>query len=462
MTVDHDPTMQLYNALNRANPSEWGRVIYGTPIFVEHDGWEVEDGVDDKGKPKKRLVVVPKGENPPENGRLLYSVDRERLEQIAAEINREYKTSGTPIKLFIGHSDPKVDQKDNPPIAGYGRGAYLGTFGPTKRLAIKTDAFYRPGYERAAAEYPERSPEFLPRTNGITGVALLKTDPRLKMGMLAFAKDEEVIYYGVGFVNERINYEGDMSDENEEMVPNDDMPEEDEGEEKSPADRGATGAGAAAPPPFQPHEIAFADRMMRHLEENHPAIKYLCGEHKKYMDSQAAMSQPSPAAPTAPSGTNGYLPGDTTKKPQPGERTDMASKERLDYAEMQNRIAALENENAVMYAREAIHSLQKQGKRIKDPQGEINTLVALPTMEARQNYLKHIQINYADEERSPARLQSWLPVEADHVEGAELQEVVAEPSTTEILRYAQDNNIDISDDAGLRQAMTGLMKKKTA
>lgn len=647
-----DPTMDLYEALNRADPADWGRIVFSMPIFVEHDGYEVDDGKDDKGNDKKRLVVVPKGEKPPPDAKRIYTVDKARLEAITAEINREYDESGTPIKLFIGHSDPKKPQNENPPIAGYGRKAYLGTFGPQKRLAIKTDAFYRRGYEDTAAEYPERSPEFLPRTNGITGVAMLRTDPRLKMGALAFASaHDEVIYYGQGFMSETIDYavehkpagpgggqfaavgeaaknakvasaavhkdkqsslvgggnatkkpsmeahgaskeslkrsksaksdldhgnamvahqgashkhreaerthrdfgnhaaasahgvaanahwdaakfhegnwrkdsasdridnEDDADDidyaedamttedtiNNAEPVapaakPNPFVKEEATEAEKPPlkkeADRDELEdetlddedetSPAAKPQPFQPHEVEFANRLMTHYEANHPAIKHLCGEHKKYMDTQAAMAQPAPKpAPTAPGATNGFPPANGTngkKKSKEGDDADdpkkskslagvnihMADTERINYAEVETlrkEVADLKEHNAILYATEAVAGLEAMGKVIKDKPKEIAKLVALPTLEARQERLAEIKLNYADAERSPARHQSWLPVDNSHVEGATREEDVRIPSALEIIRYGQEHKVDTSTEDGLRQAMIALTKTKAA
>jgi hypothetical protein len=228
-----DPTMDLIDALMREDPEQWGRISPGMPIFREHSVYEVDGGADDAGKPIKSLVVVPKGERAPANGVCIHTVDKARLQQITDQINRNFCEGGKPMKLFIGHSDPKTPQKLNPEIVGYGRMAYMGTFGPQKIAAIKTDAFFKHGHENAAAEYPERSAEFNPRTNAITGVALLKTDPRLALGMLAYASDREVIKYGGGLMT--------LTPFPYEEIP---MP---------------------ARKPFQPHEIEFGERLLNYF-----------------------------------------------------------------------------------------------------------------------------------------------------------------------------------------------------
>lgn len=503
-TATADPTMDLFHALDRADPSEWSRISYGMPIFIEHEVWEVPG--DEEGR--KKLVVVPKGEKPPANGKKVHEFDKSRLQQIVKEINYQYETSGTPVKLFIGHSDPKKPQNEQPPLVGFGRGAYLGRFGPKGRLAIKTDAFYKPGYETAEAEYPERSPEFLPRTNGITGVALLKTDPRLKMGMMAYGDEErKVILYGCGFMDETDEEVIDMAEKEQSPAtpakvmdePEDDDDEDDE-TEKKPMNAGSKATQdtkSESCKPFEPHEQKFAERLMSHLEKSHPAIKYLCGEHTKYMSTQAAMAQPKASMPGAASATSGYTPKSggndksksKSKKPShekhvsihmsaETEVIDAADKERIDYAEMQKefaelkaardadiaRIAKLEEENAILYATEAIDTLEKQGKVIKDKPKEIAKLVKMKTLEERQEHLKDIRINYADAERSPARGRSWLPIDdgREHVEGAVQEETIKMPSAGEILQYAEDNKIDASTEDGMRQIVLALTKKKSA
>lgn len=478
---DTDPTMDLIHSLNRADPTEWGRIVYGVPIFVEHDGYEQEqaDGT-------KRLVVVPKGDPAPANARLLYSVDAERLKATVEAINRNYDAWGKPIKLFVGqspkapgHSDPAVPQTDNPAIAGFGRKAYLGTFGPQNRLAIKTDAFFKRGFENAPAEYPERSPEFLPRTNAITGVALLRTDPRLPMGMVSYQQgDEEIIRYGVGFM-------ADKSKKPDETPAEDPKPE---GEGNPGASDGNPNPDAPKPDapqgdpqqlePLQEHEIKFCNRMMRYMEEQHPAFKYLCGEHKKYMDTQAAMAQPGMTAPGATNGSptqgGNAEGGDDPKKPKPDERLDMSQttdQDRIDYAETkakldklekksiddEARILALETENATLYAERAIDGLIREGKVIKSRDAEIKKLVGMKP-EERKAHLDNIKLNYADAERSPARGSGFLPVDAGHAEGGD--DEASMPSASELVRYAEENKVDISTDAGLKQAMAALTKKK--
>lgn len=468
--ADTDPTMDLMNALNRADPSEWGKLIFGMPIFVEHEGWEVTDA---DGTTK--LVVVPYGDDPPANGKKLYTVDRARLEAITREINKNLAIGAKPIKLFIGHSNPKLPQDQQPVLAGFGRGAYMGTFGPAGRAAIKTDAFFKHGHADAAVEYPERSPEFVPRTNAITGVALLKTDPRLPMGMLAFG-DDDTVYYGVGFMADskppfEKKKDGDKEgagavDPTKEPAKKPDPAADAKPEPAADTEDESPDADADdADEEFGPHEQKFAGRLMKHLEATHPAIKYMCGEYKKYADSQAAM--------VAPSATDGTPPIGQPKKPE----TPTPEEERIAMADttttptpeltaLHKRIADLEHDKAVLYAEQETTKLVQMGVKIAD-QKKFQARLVAGTPEQRLELITDARVNYAREDRAPVS-GDFLPLNADAnstVEGPQRTVDDLTPAeVSEIIAYAEAEGIDASKDAGWKKAMTAVLgdKKKSA
>ena len=230
-----------------------------------------------------------------------------------------------------------------------------------------------------------------------------------------------------------------------------------EQEEEATEDKGAVNSPAHEP--LNEFETKFSDRLMKHLEQNHPAIKYMCGEYKKYMDTQGAMA--------APAATNGYLPEQVNGKKKPGETTNMARSETpTNYAleQANHRIAALELESATLYATQAVDQLIAMGKVIKDKPKEIKRLVALPTLEARRERIEDIRINYADAERSPASYPGWIntgDIRA-HVEGATTPEETRIPSPSELVRYGEENKVDITTDAGLSKAMKALAAKEAA
>lgn len=114
------------------------------------------------------------------------------------------------------------------------------------------------------------------------------------------------------------------------------------------------------------------------------------------------------------------------------------------------RLAELEQSNILTYAETAISNLEKQGKIIRDKRKEIKQLAALKTRAEREAYVESIRLNYAD--RDGPRLQ------AD--DGEPYDPPV--PSALEILRYGEENNIDVSTDAGLRKAVAAMTARPGA
>jgi hypothetical protein len=164
--------------------AHWGKTIKSVPIFVAHDLYQHSTG------PK---IAVPPGVKPQGQGwTLLFSVDDAALAKTVDAINYMWTKESTPMRLQIGHTvlDQITNQKVQPDTVGYGSdGATLGKL-PDGRTAVLANKFcYRKERAAEALEYQERSPEFNPVTGAITALALLKTDPKLKMGMLAYQAD---------------------------------------------------------------------------------------------------------------------------------------------------------------------------------------------------------------------------------------------------------------------------------
>lgn len=101
-------------------------------------------------------------------------------------------------RMTLGHTIPGAPQTQQPIIAGYVRFRSVGKFGPGGKTAIKATAYYDRRYWEEAKSYPYRSAEYYPPTKTLVGVALLKTDPMLDMGMVAYARDDNfyLIYEG--------------------------------------------------------------------------------------------------------------------------------------------------------------------------------------------------------------------------------------------------------------------------
>lgn len=164
--------------------SHWGKTIEQVPIFVAHDLYQHSTG------PK---IAVPPGVKPQGQGwTLMFSVDDAALQKTTDAINYMWTKESTPMRMQIGHTvlDQLGNQKVQPDTVGYGsHGATLGKL-PDGRTAVLANKFrYSKARAAEALECQERSPEFNPVTGGITAVALLKTDPKLKMGMLVYQAD---------------------------------------------------------------------------------------------------------------------------------------------------------------------------------------------------------------------------------------------------------------------------------
>lgn len=168
-----DPTLAAVEAFN--DPSQWDEVVENVPAFVCHS----IEGADADGRPK------------------LVAVDPARLQRIADKINRNWSENGVAVKFFDGHSKnpSEVPQSEQPPILGYGIDARVGPWGPKGKLGILLKQYVKKGCLAATKERPFRSAEFYDESDEITGVALLKTDPRLDMGMVFYGRSDGCLMY---------------------------------------------------------------------------------------------------------------------------------------------------------------------------------------------------------------------------------------------------------------------------
>lgn len=148
------------------DPSRWV-VKTGVPIWREH----IATGND--GKP--------------------LAIDRAELDKYAAELQRMEQVEGVMPRLTLGHTltkDPRTGaepkETDQPPLVGFARNARVSVYGPKNIPGVLADFWYkREDFERSK-EFPHRSPEVYLNARQITGVALLKRDPKLDMGMTIY------------------------------------------------------------------------------------------------------------------------------------------------------------------------------------------------------------------------------------------------------------------------------------
>lgn len=150
----------------------WDRVVKAVPIFVPHET------KDRNGKP--------------------YKVDKARLERIARRINHLQEHYGVVIRLMPEHTKLTqgpdgtgrlAPQAEQPDTWGYACNARVGPWGPEQTPAILVDWYICPGRLADFKDRPYRSPEFFGPEDEIRAIAVLKTEPRLDMGMLAYGGD---------------------------------------------------------------------------------------------------------------------------------------------------------------------------------------------------------------------------------------------------------------------------------
>lgn len=120
------------------------------------------------------------------------------LEKIVARYQRQFDSYGVVPRLTLGHVKrlPHADERIQPKIVGYAVNLRTGTFGPAgDQPAVLADLYYRREDYDEAKGFPYRSAEYFPNLNEISGVALLRQDPRLDLGILAFDRGSEPRIY---------------------------------------------------------------------------------------------------------------------------------------------------------------------------------------------------------------------------------------------------------------------------
>lgn len=471
-----DPTMLLVESLKKESKKDWGLIIDNVPIFCAHEWWErtLPDGF------KEARTIMPGDEKPdPKDGwKFCYAVTEDDLPNIAEVINKNFKKYGTPMKLLLGHTRPGRPQEEQPSLLGFSIDAKIGHYGPEKIRAVVAKTFYKKGCEDVPREFGFRSPEFKQSTGAITGIALLKTDPRLPMGVHAY---EDTYFYGAGFMADKTDDKPATKPPEPAGAAETPDPKSSEPTVEGTKPAGAQNAVEAAPSavgelhPLEPHESHFANRLMKHYEENHPAIKHLSAEYKKYADSQAAMAPASPTSgrnPATPVGAeNGSASAGTkTEAPKKLEEDELMQDEEQ-ARQYEERIAALESDRARMYAEGQVQTLRTKHRiKINDPKKLTERLIAarLKSEEACKEVLDDVINNYARETRAPVN-PNFLPIHQDRQEegpaGTKDDLDFSDPETAPMLtdaitRYAEANKIDLAEDDGWERAKEGFAKKK--
>ncbi len=462
--------MVLVDSLKRAHKKDWSEIIDNVPIFCQHKWFErdVDGG-------KEARTVLPGEEPPPakDGWKFIYEVTEDDLKNVCEEVNKNFEKYATPMKIQVGHSKPGRPQEEQPRRVGFAINARMGTFGPKSIPAVLAKTFYQKGCEEVAKDYPQRSVEFKQSTGAITGIALLKTDPRLPLGFHAYGSEKDLYFYGVG----------EMAEEKEEKKEHEGdkppvKPTEPVAATKPPMEKPAAAPvekPQAAPlhdpneiSALEPHEQHFANRLMKHYAETCAPMKYLHEQHKKYAETQATMAAASP--------TNGKTPASPVgaeakpHEPAPASEEYMDTEEKRQYEENQ---AFLMQENARLYADQRYMELVALGVK-KSSLGKFKDKIVKMRLDAKTNaereaackeYLEEIKQNYGREARPPLA-RDFLPI--PHENAAEAprgsSEIVqlTEEDTAAVTRYAEQQKINILDEDGIgwQQALNGYMEMK--
>lgn len=489
--------MQLVESLRRRDQKDWDEIIDNVPLFIPHSWWErtTPEGTE-------ALTVLP-GESDPDKKdgwKKLYEITERDLEEIASNTCKRFDDYGQPMKLMVGHSKIGKPQEEQPELVGFGANVHVGHYGPKKIKAVLGTTFYKKGCGEKAVEFPQRSVEFKNSTKTITGIALLKTDPRLPLGFAAYA-DDDVTFYASGV----------MAEEKKPVEPPAHKPAEPAPSKPAEPTAGKPVEGpktpeAAIKKELEPlhdgkdggpnevhfanrlmkhyaecstdHDAAMADKHMKHYVENHPMMKYLHDQHKKYMETAGSMAMPSATngGPAKPLGAEKGTP--TTRPDQPDKHEGYMDTEQVKLYE--DRIAKLEHESATRYAENEYNRVVNLGIK-KATLGKFKERLVAIYKGAKDDtardalckeFLDEVVQNYAREPRAPVS-NGFITRPAAQAEGtgvknyaeeagltgADQEDLVA--NTAAITQYAAANKIDIvNDQNGWDKAVKGYVESK--
>lgn len=324
--VATDPTLELLARFESA--SNWAAVKAGVPIF----------------KPHTRVTA---------DGREV-AVKAADLYQIAAKAERLERAHGVPLRLTLGHVLPELPDADprQPPLVGYARKVRVGTFGPTSEPCLLADLYFLPGQYDQARDCPYRSGEYYPPLGELRGVALLKRDPYLPLGMVTYSDD-------------------DMADDAKTNAP----PSPDGGDAQAPAP-------AAGPDPEWVKNMdayAAANPWVGYAMQCYQGASPMGPTNGAAPGAAPAAAAPAPAMP---------LPDDMVRMQLDQQRLAYQRVEDSNRA-LQARIAALEAERETARCEALVTQLQAERYEL-DRATEVAALVPL-TPEQRQARLAYVR-----------------------------------------------------------------------
>jgi hypothetical protein len=460
------------------DPTQWEHVDFNVPIFVEHELWEVPHPWDKKTKIK--VAILP-GQAKPKDGKLLYSIGPNELETAADEINEALQSTGNAVKVFIGHSDASKDQKANPKIIGYGVGAKMGTFGPKNHKAVIQDKVcYVKGHYEEAKTYPERSPEFQLLTGRITGLALLRTDPKLPMGMITYQLDDTVLYAAEFLKPKDAKEEQAGAEKGKEKVEGEAETQEAENlPDALPKDPTTPPTAVELPPEHK----ELAEKYMEHYKQHDPVMRSVCTKYEA--ECKAASAPQIPDNPEANPGTTPEKGApqviDEAKEPDKEVEKMAADALAINYQELTKTVTGLKSlvgtlttkvdtlaqvngnltaKYAESESRRILAGLRGEGFVIKSAPKLLAKLAATDDA-GRKAIVEDVRENYAQEvvQHDPTRGE-MIGVSDDPAESEANDPAISEEDSTAATHYAIEHKIDISTDEGYAQVAKALAAQK--
>lgn len=335
------------------DPSLWD-VVKNVPIFTVHK--VVKKGPD--GKPQTIAVS---------------EADLHRIVQMA---RHQEGSAGVSPRITLGHMHlpRETPESQQPAPIGYGRNLRVGRWGPAQKLGILADLCFARGRKPAPGDYPYRSVEYYPDTGEITGIALLRRDPELDLGMVTYERSDPT--RGACYCYTR----DDMADAVAEKTP--------------PATPGQ-GIEPTGQPDASAPDPEFQEHFMRCMRHSFPHMEKM---HAQYAAS-AAPAAPATPAPAMPSATNGAVP-----EPEKGEQYMRQAYPEL-YQRWQADRAALAKaqvDNAATAQRVNVLQYERELRELRDDQGYPIDLkaeleeVKVQTPEQFAAYKKSLVRHYAD------------------------------------------------------------------
>jgi hypothetical protein len=346
------------------------------------------------------------------------TVDEGRLEKIRDNINLRWEEHGVPIVFTEGHRVPTFPypEKDQPDILAYGKDAYIADRMGEPALWVKQ--YVPKGMLPTVRKYPFRSSEFRTEADEITGVALLKRDPKLDMGVVLYQQSTSSIY------SYQDQAAGKICLYLENAMPDLMTPDKKDDLDTNPV-APAPGGDSLNPDDEKKFEMYMSKKYPKFGE----MYASMCGDKVDQGGDDPTMNYQRDQVPPA-------LAKQLADLKDRADKADAAAKR--------------------IKAQQVISKLRTvDGLYMDDPKGEEDMLYSLPE-EAWGPHVKRIKINY---QRDPAA-GPMLPVGEGTRDANGDPEPKDAAEASQIVLYAEQNGINMQTDVGYARAKTEYFKSK--